>query len=429
MRIAHLTAGTARFYCGTCLRDHALVAELRKLGHEALMVPLYLPLMAEKPAAEEAPIFLGGINAFLQQKSALFRNTPRWFDRVLDAPWLLDQLSAWSGMTSAQDLGEMTVAALKGPAGEQAKEFHRAADWLASEFRPDVVCLSNALLLGFAPAIRAATNAPVVCSLQGEESFLDQLVEPWRARAWELVAQRAAEADALVAVSEWYRDRMAGRLGLAPERVRVVHNGIPLEGFERIVRRPERPTVGYLAAMVPAKGLATLVDAYIALRGRGTVPGVRLHVAGSQPPGSAPFVRALMAKLDHAGALGDCTFAVDLTREQKLAFLAGLSVLSVPATYGEAFGLYVLEALAAGVPVVQPDSGAFPELLAMTQGGVLCRPHDPEALATGIEGILTEPEIADGMAQRGRDAVFARFGAKNMADAFARVLADVSARS
>lgn len=429
MRIAHLTAGTARYYCGTCLRDHALVAELRKLGHDALMVPLYLPLVAEKPAAEEAPLFLGGVNAFLQQKLALFRKTPRWVDALFDAPWLLDKLSGWSGMTSAQDLGAMTVAALRGPEGEQAKEFHRAADWLAAEFRPDVVCLSNALLLGFAPAIRAATGAAVVCSLQGEESFLDQLPQPHRARAWELAARRAAEASALIAVSGWYRDRMASRLDLPAERIRVVHNGIPLEGFGGLPRRAGRPTIGYLAALVPAKGLATLVDAFIALRRRGQVPGARLHVAGSQPPGTAAFVRALMTKLDRAGLLADCTFAADLTRDQKLSFLSQLSVLSVPATYGEAFGLYVLEALAAGVPVVQPDSGAFPELLALTQGGVLCRPHDPEALATGLEGILTGQELADAMAQRGRDAVFTRFGAKHMADAFARVLAQVVSRS
>lgn len=425
MKIAHLTAGTSRFYCGTCLRDHALVGELERLGHQVRMVPLYLPLMTETPGPEE-PIFLGGINAYLQQKSALFRKTPRLLDSFLDMPWLLDQASAWAGMTAASDLGEMTLGALKGVEGEQAKEFHRLADYLAED-PPDVVCLSNALLLGFAPALAKATGAPVVCTLQGEEPFLDTLPEPYRAECWKLVAARAQDAAALVSVSNWYRERMVERLGIPADRIRVVHNGIPLEGFENLRRRDDHqgPVIGYLAAQIPSKGLATLVDAFIALRARDNVAPARLHVAGSQPPGNQPFVRALQAKLERAGLLKDCRFEVDLTREEKLRFLSELTVLSVPATYGEAFGLYVLEALAAGVPVVQPETGAFPELLALTQGGVLCRPHDPEALACGLEALLSDPETANTMAERGKSTVFARFSARHMATAFAAVLDEV----
>lgn len=421
MKIAHLTAGTGRFFCGTCLRDHALVTELERLGHTVRMIPLYLPLVTEAPADDEGPIFLGGINAYLQQKVPLFRKTPRALDAVLDTRWLLDQASAWSGMTTAQDLGEMTLAALKGLDGEQAKEFRRLADELERD-RPDVVCLSNALLLGFAPALAKATGAPVVCSLQGEEPFIEALPEPYRSECWALVAERARESAALVAVSAWYRERMVERLGVPAERIRVVHNGIPLDGFDAPRRRPARPTIGYLSAMVPGKGLATLVDAFIALRARGNFAEAQLSVAGSQPPGHQPFLRALQAKLEHARLLGDSRFQVDVTREEKLKFLSGLTVLSVPATYGEAFGLYLLEAMAAGVPVVEPETGAFPELLAITQGGVLCRPHDPEALASALEAVLGDPETADLMGERGRSAVQARFSARHMASSFAAVL-------
>lgn len=427
MKLAYLTAGTSRFYCGTCLRDHALVTELERLGHQVRLVPLYLPLVLEQAAPVECPIFLGGINAYLQQKVPLFRKTPRVLDSVLDTPWLLDQASAWAGMTSAGDLGELTLGALKGLEGEQAKEFRRLAGFLEAE-RPDVICLSNALLLGFAPALTKATGAPVVCTLQGEEPFLDSLPEPYRAQCWSLVGQRAPQVAALVAVSGYYRDRMAERLSIGPERIHVVHNGIPLEGYEGLRRRVAQPTIGYLAAMVPAKGLATLVDAFICLRERGNIPAARLHVAGSLPPGNLPFQRALQAKLERAHLLQDCRFESDLTREQKLRFLSELTVLSVPATYGEAFGLYVLEALAAGVPVVQPETGAFPELLALTQGGVLCRPHDPEALACGLEALLGDPETTALMAERGRSVVFSRFSARHMATAFASVLEDVRER-
>src|SRR5437763_268183 len=90
MRIVQLTAGTGSFYCGTCLRDNALVAELRRQGHDALLVPLYLPLALDEPPATPAtPLFYGGVNVYLQQQSSLFRKTPRWVDRLLDAPGVL----------------------------------------------------------------------------------------------------------------------------------------------------------------------------------------------------------------------------------------------------------------------------------------------------------------------------------------------------
>ena len=90
MRILQLTPGTGSFYCGTCLRDNALVTELRRLGHDALMAPLYLPpTLDETAASPEAPLFYGGVNVYLQQISPLFRRTPRGLDRVFDSPVLL----------------------------------------------------------------------------------------------------------------------------------------------------------------------------------------------------------------------------------------------------------------------------------------------------------------------------------------------------
>jgi glycosyltransferase involved in cell wall biosynthesis len=105
----------------------------------------------------------------------------------------------------------------------------------------------------------------------------------------------------------------------------------------------------------------------------------------------------------------------NLPAAEKRAFLQTLSVLSVPATYGEAFGLYVLEALASGVPVVQPRHGAFPELVEATGGGVLCAPDDPAALAAALEEVLGTPGRAAELGARGRAAVVARFDVEHMA--------------
>src|SRR5215210_5827192 len=102
MHIIQLTAGTGSFYCGTCLRDNALVAALRRQGHDALTIPMYLPLtLDEAPTTEGAPVFYGGINVYLQQKFGWFRRTPRWLDRLLDAPALLRAAGQKAGSTRA----------------------------------------------------------------------------------------------------------------------------------------------------------------------------------------------------------------------------------------------------------------------------------------------------------------------------------------
>src|SRR6185295_3108522 len=111
----------------------------------------------------------------------------------------------------------------------------------------------------------------------------------------------------------------------------------------------------------------------------------------------------------------DTLFFPNVDLAGKIAFYQGLSIFSTPALYGEAFGLYVLEALAAGVPVVQPRHASFPELIEATGGGVLCEPGDPKALAEAVEGLLLHPERARDMGHHGRDAVRREFTIQRMA--------------
>ncbi len=192
MRIIQLTPGSGgSFYCENCIRDGALLRALRQLGHDAMAVPLYLPLELEEPEVQASPVFFGGINVYLQQKSALFRRTPRWMDQVFDLPALLRWAARQAGMTDAKTLAETTISMVRGEHGRQAKELERLVDWLAGEERPDVVTLSNCLLIGMARRIREATGAAVVCLLQDEDIFLDAFPEPWRQQAWGAVAERA----------------------------------------------------------------------------------------------------------------------------------------------------------------------------------------------------------------------------------------------
>ena len=416
MNLVQLTPGAGRMYCGNCFRDNALVAQLRRLGHEAHMVPLYLPLTLDEPdQSSGSPIFFGGVNVYLDQVSALHRRAPAWARRWLDAPALLRWAAGRAAKTRPADVGALTVSMLRGEQGNQNRELDDLIGWLQRQARPEVVCLSNALLIGMARRIRAEVGAAVVCLLAGEDAFLDALPPSHRAEAWATVAERASDVALFLPPSQYYGDLMARRLPVA-DRLAVVPSGIALTGYDREPARLPAPALGYFARMCPEKGLDRLVEAFILLKQRGRVKNLKLRIGGGCGPGDEPFVKTLRQRLAAAGYLGETGFQANLSRAEKLDFLRGLSVFSVPAHCGEAFGLYVVEALAAGVPVVQPRVAAFPELLAATGGGLLCAPNSPQSLADGIEALLLDPARARALGAAGRAAVFAQYSVERMAE-------------
>ncbi len=418
-------------YCGNCFRDNALVRVWRALGHSALMIPLYLPLtLEEEDQSAGMPIFFSGINVYLEQQLAIFRKAPPWLRRLFASPTLLKWASGQAAKTRAEELGDVTLSMLRGEQGNQACELTELANWLKSQPCIDVICLSNALLLGLARRLKRELGAPVVCMLQGEDSFLNALPEPQRGLAWKILAERAAEMDLFIAPSRYFADLMRPRLGLAPEQVRVVYNGINVEGFSPAPDRdPSAPPVlGYFARMCREKGLDTLVQAYLILKERNRVKNLKLRIGGGLGPADeATLVKPLRETLLARGVMGDVEFCPNLNRAAKLAFYRSLTVFSVPALYGEAFGLYVIEALAAGVPVVQPRHAAFPELIEATGGGLLCEPSDPAALASAIEELLLNPARACALGTAGRQAVLEQFSVEQMAQNILKLLLEVPA--
>lgn len=408
-------------YCGNCFRDNALVAELRRLGHDVTMVPLYLPLtLDEEDQSANTPIFFGGISVYLEQKSALFRSMPHWLRRLLASRKLLGKVAGRAASTRAAEVGDMLISMLRGEEGRQARELEELIAWLQTQPKPDVVCLSNALLVGLARRLKSELNTRVTCTLQGEDVFLDALPNTHRAEAWALLSERAKDVDEFIAPSRYFGDLMAKRLRLPSERVSVVRNGINLQGYghqksKTGTKSHHAPVIGYLARMCPEKGLASLVEAFILLKQRGKVPRLKLHIGGSCGPGDEAFVQSLRKRLAEAGFIGEAAFFPNLSRVEKISFLEALTVFSAPANYGEAFGLYVIEAMAAGVPVVQPRSGAFPEIIEATGGGLLCEPEDPKSLADSIETLLLDSARARSLGEAGQSAVSERFSVAAMA--------------
>lgn len=431
MNLVQITPGAGGMYCGNCFRDNALVAALRRQGHEVLMVPLYLPMtLDEESQATGVPTFFGGINVYLQQQSAFFRRAPKWLHSLLDSPFLLKLAAGRAAKTRAADVGELSLSMLRGEEGNQVRELDELVAWLKTQPRPDVVLLSNALLVGFTRKLKAELGCKVVCNLQGEDAYLDSMPSPLREQVWALLAERCRDCDLFLAPSRYFGDTMAKRLGLPADKVKVVFNGISLEGYgdnwqvtgdtaasvaplSPVTCHPS-PTLGYFARMCREKGLDLLVETFIELKRRNAVPGLKLKVGGGCGPGDEPFVAQLKEHLRRAGCLDDVSFHPNLTREEKVAFLQSLTVFSVPALYGEGFGLYLIEALAAGVPVVQPRHAAFPELVEATGGGVIAEAN-AAALAAAIEALLLDPARLRALGEAGRRSVGERFTVDRMA--------------
>jgi glycosyltransferase involved in cell wall biosynthesis len=393
------------------MRDGALVQALRRAGENVVMVPMYLPMFSDGyPVQDDTPVFFGGINVWLQQQVPFFRKTPRWLDRFFDSKWMLKRAARLEGATSASNLGAMTLSMLEGTEGNQKKEVERLVDWLAEHERPDVVHISNALLIGLAGEIKAKLNVPVVCSLQDENWWLDEINPPYNESCWDAIRARCGDVDRFVAVSNWFADRMSEQLVVPRDLIDVVHIGIDLDGFEQAPLDFDPPVLGYLSRLNTTLGIDKLVDAFIELKKMPGLGMLKLKATGGAVGDDLKCVEAQKKKLAKAGLADDAAFIEDFTREQRLAFLKSISVMCVPVEQGEAFGSFVIESMAAGVPVVQPDAGAFPELIEATGGGILY-----EDLVEDLEKILLNPDRARELGRIGHEAVHSHFGVEAMA--------------
>ena len=365
MRVAVITPGSGdHFYCENCRRDLDSVQALRAAGHDAYLVPLYLPVGAANNAA---PVFYGAVNVYLEQMVPGYRHLPRFLRRFLDALPILRWAAARAGSTRAAGLEELTISMLRGEEGRQAVELDRLAAWLAEE-KPDVVHLSNSLLLGLAKRVRQELGVPVVCSLQDEDTWVDAMPPSARERVWACMAERAADVSLFLSVSQAYSVRMATVLRLVPERIRVVYPGVDTAS-RQVAAPPTVPTLGFYSRLSESLGLNLLVEAFVELCSRPGFESLRLVAAGGMTDDDRSNLERLRNRLDAAG-LGERTrFEETFDPARGHEIIQSFTVLCVPIPGGEAFGLFVLEALSYGVPVVEPRSGAFPEVLERAGGG------------------------------------------------------------
>jgi len=429
MRIAYITAGAAGSYCGVCARDVALARRLLARGHDVELLPLYTPLRADGPDPSVDEVFYGGINVYLQQRWAFFRRTPRLLDWALDRPALLRLASRFAVSTRPEELGDLTVSVLAGADGRQCKELDRLMRHLESGPRPDVVNLANSLLAGIAPAVRERLDVPIVCSLQGEESFVDRLPADHRASALELIRRHARTIDLFVSPGRAYADQMAAFLDVEGERMRVVRAGVEVARFARRdppAREPFR--IGFLSRLCSAKGLDILCEAFRIVERR-RPGGAALAVAGQARGPDAAFWSELQAQLAEAGLADSIECAGEVDAEQKVSFLHGCSVFCLPERFAEPRGIACLEAMAAGLPAVVPALGIFPEIIELTGGGVCVAPGDAGAFADALCRLRDDPAEVARLSRAAADGVARHFSVERLATETLSVYGELVSRS
>lgn len=433
MRILQLTAGAANMYCGSCLRDNALATELLRMGHDVILLPLYTPTRTDEENVSMDRVFFGGISVYLQQHSALFRHTPWIVDRLWDSKYALKKAAQSTIPVNPKFLGEMTVSMLRGEDGNLRKELHKLVDWLAQEQRPDVIHLPYSLVVSLAKPLREALGRPICCSLQGEDIFIDGLPEPYRSRSIELIRENVPYVDRFLAVSDYYAEHMMRYIAVPEAKMEVVPLGIHFDGFRETPKtgRREGPVrIGFLTRVAPEKGLHLLCEAYKRMRDRGAVPETRLDAAGYLAPEHQPYLDGIERQMREWGFGEEFRYHGVLDREQKIAFLEELDILSIPAIYDDPKGLSLLESMAAGTPVLVPRRGTYTEIVERTQGGPLLDSGKEnvsvEHLAEALRELVSDDGLREMLGRKAFESVRVQYGARRMAEKAAGIYASLA---
>jgi glycosyltransferase involved in cell wall biosynthesis len=402
-------------YCGSCIRDNALATSLIRRGHDVTLLPLYTPTRTDDENVSQERVFFGGVSVYLEQSLSFFRRTPWLLDRLWESPWLLRAVSGRGLETSPTQLGALTVSVLEGSHGHQRKELDKLVYWLRSQPRPDVVDISNSMLISIAAPLKAALGCPINCTLQGENIFLEGLLEPYRSRALELIRSQVRHVDSFVGVSDYYARFMSRYLHVPGAKMQVVPLGVDIERFQPPPSAAERPdTIGYFGRIAPEKGVRELCEAYQALRARGRLNGCRLEIAGYLGSEHRSYWESIERDMKAAGLEDEVRYQGELDLERKVTFLQSLDLFVVPALYDDPKGVSLIEAMACGTPVVAPRRGSYTELLERTGGGVLVEAEKVDALIQAVEQLMGDRDRRSELSRRATAGIAEHYSADEM---------------
>ncbi len=417
MKVVFLTAGAAGMYCGSCMHDNSLARALRGLGVDCLLQPTYTPIRTDEISIADEHLFFGGIQIYLLQKMPWLRFVPSPIRRLLDWAPLVRLASKRAGATDAAMLGDLAISMLSGTHGNQRDEVDRLVDWLVNDIRPDAIVLSNLLIGGLLPTFHERLpGTRIAVMLQGDDIFLDHLPEQQRAEAIRLCHELQSHVDVFITNSRFYAEKMGALLGIESSRIEVVPLSIDVSPFvaaagdSNISTEPTKTApapfrLGYLARIAPEKGLHRLVDAFIRMAREPRNSDLRLDVAGWLGEVNRPYLESLMERITEAGLKDRFAYHGSPDLATKIAFLRSLDLFCVPTEYEDPKGLFVLESLAAGVCVAQPDHGAFGELIDQTGGGLTFAPDSIDEMCTVLQQLKDGSDLRGKLAKTGLERV------------------------
>ncbi|MBP7508435.1 MAG: glycosyltransferase family 4 protein [Prolixibacteraceae bacterium] len=406
MNIVQIIPGSGgTFYCGNCLRDSKFVSTLIKNGHNVVKVPMYLPLFSDEHDISDVPVFYGAISIYLKQLYPVFRKAPKWFDNFLNSKPLMKFAAGMAGSTNAKGLEEMTVSMLLGEQGKQSEELDKMIDWIAENCKPDIIHLSNALLLGLARRIKQKLNIPVVCSLQDEDVWVEVMKPSFREKVWKLMTERAKDVDCFISVSDYFAGKILTWMDIPAEKIKTVHLGVDPADYKFVPQSQKKREIGFISRMNYDNGLDILIDAFIELKKHERFVDAHLHITGGSTAEDSKYIKEQKKKLEDIGLRPFSHFWEGFEGNHRMNFLSRMKIISVPVRNGEAFGIYLSEAMASGIPVVQPELGAFPEIINKSGGGVVYNPNNYQTLSEALIKLLDDEARIEKLSLEARNSV------------------------
>jgi glycosyltransferase involved in cell wall biosynthesis len=417
MKIVYLITGSGgSFYCGNCYRDMLYVKAIRKVpGVNVSAIPLYLPPDDSDIDTDfDKKVFFGAISLYLREKVRFLRKMPAFIDKIVDAAPMLRIAARQAGTTRTEGLENLTLNMINGDNKTRENEVARLVRYLIRDSKPDVIHLSNSLIIGLASQLKKKINIRIICSLQNEDDWIDEMAEPYRSKAWAMIGKEALHVDAFISPSQYYKDLFIAKTGVKGNNIYVVPSGIESHVEYSVSEDVHHPAIGYFCRINYQNGFDKLVDAFISIKKKDEIPGLTLHVCGGFTGDDKPFISEQIKKIKDNGFKSSVRIYPEFRGSSKQEFFRDIDVMSVPVRKYDAYGLYILEANSVGVPVVQPSTGAFPEIIENTGGGIIYSPDNIDELARGLVKLLNDISLRKSLGETGKNNVHEKLTLEKM---------------
>ncbi|MCU0361964.1 MAG: glycosyltransferase family 4 protein [Bacteroidales bacterium] len=429
MKVVYLITGSGgSFYCGNCYRDMIYLKAIRKVeGTSASAIPLYLP-PDEKSEDDglEKKVFFGAISMYLREKVPFLKNMPAFMDRLFDSAPLLKLAASRAGTTRTEGLEEMTLGMINGRNAFPEVELRRLVHFLTKDGLPDIIHLSNALIIGLAGQLKKKLRVKIVCSLLNEDDWINEMAEPYQSEAWKQIAGEAHNVDAFITPSSYYKEMFISKTGIPGGMINIVPLGIDPGSLLKVERKDTFPALGYFCRVNSHNGFDKLVDAFIKIRNSDRIPGLTLHVSGGYTADDKPFISEQISKLKGSGLKSLVRIYPEFHGHSKEDFFSNVDVVCVPVRKYDGYGLHLLEANAAGVPLVQPATGAYPEIIGITGGGITYEPDTTDGLVEALCGFFSDRQKIAGFGLKGRENVAKELSLERMAAGLSEVYRQIT---